>query len=76
MRSCITPHRGKPKPPASSFSILIADHIVVCSISPSGNVSDNAAVESFFSSSKTRANSAQNILERRDEAKADVFDYI
>jgi transposase InsO family protein len=32
---------------------LMADHGVVCSMSRSGNVWDNAAMESFFSSLKT-----------------------
>jgi len=31
----------------------MADHGVVCSMSRSGNVWDNAAMESFFSSLKT-----------------------
>jgi putative transposase len=45
------------------------DHGVVCSISRSGNVWDNAAMESCFSSLKTERTAS------RDEAKADVFDY-
>jgi putative transposase len=35
------------------FQKLMADHGVVCSMSRSGNVWDNAAMESFFSSLKT-----------------------
>jgi hypothetical protein len=35
------------------FQRLVADHGVVCSMSRSGNVWDNAAMESFFSSLKT-----------------------
>ena len=35
------------------FQRLMADHGVVCSMSRSGNVWDNAAMESFFSSLKT-----------------------
>ena len=36
---------------------------------------DNAAMESFFSSLKTER-TAQKTYRSRDEAKADVFDYI
>jgi len=36
---------------------------------------DNAAMESFFSSLKTER-TARKIYRSRDEAKADVFDYI
>jgi putative transposase len=39
------------------------------------NVWDNAAMESFFSSLKTER-TARKIYRSRDEAKADVFDYI
>ena len=44
-------------------------------MSRSGNVWDNAAMESFFSSLKTER-TARKIYRTRDEAKADVFDYI
>jgi putative transposase len=53
----------------------MADHGVVCSMSRSGNVWNNAAMESFFSSLKTER-TAHKIYRSRDEAKADVFDYI
>ena len=43
--------------------------------SRSGNVWDNAAMESFFSSLKTER-TARKMYRSRDEAKADVFDYI
>jgi putative transposase len=46
-----------------------------CSTSRSGNVWDNAAMESFFSSLKTER-TARKTNRTRDEAKADVFDYI
>jgi putative transposase len=52
-----------------------ADHGVVCSMSRSGNVWDNAAMESFFLSLKTER-TARKIYRTRDDAKADVFDYI
>jgi transposase InsO family protein len=53
----------------------MADHGIVCSMSRSGNVWDNAAMESFFSSLKTER-TARKLYRTRDEAKADVFDYI
>jgi putative transposase len=57
------------------FQRLMADNGVVCSMSRSGNVWDNAAMESFFSSLKTER-IRQKIYRSRDEARADVFDYI
>ena len=57
------------------YQRLMADHGVVCSMSRSGNVWDNAAMESFFSSLKTER-TARKVYRSRDEAKADVFDYI
>ena len=44
-------------------------------MSRSGNVWDNAAMESFFSSLKTER-IARKTYRTRDQAKADVFDYI
>lgn len=38
---------------SEQFQRLMADHGIVCSMSRSGNVWDNAAMESFFSSLKT-----------------------
>jgi putative transposase len=69
------------RPPESAqytseqFQRLMADNGVVCSMSRSGNVWDNAAMESFFSSLKTER-MARKTYRTRDEAKADVFDYI
>ena len=60
---------------SEQFQRLMADHGVVCSMSRSGNVWDNAAMESFFSSLKTER-TARKIYRTRDDAKADVFDYI
>ncbi|HEX7564376.1 MAG TPA: IS3 family transposase [Bradyrhizobium sp.] len=60
---------------SEQFQRLMADHGVVCSMSRSGNVWDNAAMESFFSSLKTER-TAGRIYRTRDDAKADVFDYI
>ena len=53
----------------------MSDHGVVCSMSRSRNVWDNAAMGSFFSSLKTER-TARKTYRTRDQAKADVFDYI
>ena len=53
----------------------MADNGVVCSMSRSGNVWDNAAMESFFSSLKTER-TARKMYRTRDAAKVDVFDYV
>ena len=60
---------------SEQFQKLMADHDVVCSMSRSGNVWDNAAMESFFSSLKTER-IGRKTYRTRDEARADVFDYI
>jgi putative transposase len=57
------------------FRRLMADNGVVCSMSRSGNVWDNAAMESFFSSLKTER-VGNTVYRTRDAARADVFDYI
>ena len=57
------------------FQRLMAEHGVTCSMSRSGNCWDNAAMESFFSSMKTER-VARKVYRSRDEARADVFDYI
>ncbi len=60
---------------SEQFQRLMADNGVTCSMSRSGNVWDNAAMESFFSSLKTER-VARKVHRSRDQAKADVFDYI
>jgi transposase InsO family protein len=60
---------------SEQFQRLMADSGIVCSMSRSGNVWDNAAMESFFSSLKTER-TARKIYRTRNEARADVFDYI
>ena len=57
------------------FQRLLADHGVTCSMSRSGNCWDNAAMESFFASLKTER-TAYKTYRTRDQAKADVVDYI
>jgi putative transposase len=44
-------------------------------MSRAGEVWDNSAMESFFSSMKTER-VARKVYRTRDEARADVFDYI
>jgi putative transposase len=60
---------------SEQFQRLMADNGVTCSMSRSGNVWDNAAMESFFSSLKTEWVS-RKVYRTRAQAKADVFDYI
>ncbi len=60
---------------SGQFQRLMADHGITCSMSRSGNVWDNAAMESFFSSLKTER-TARKVYRTRDDARADVFDYI
>ena len=57
------------------FQKLMADNGVARSMSRSGNVWDNAAMESFFSSLKTER-TARKVYRTRNQARADVFDYI
>ena len=54
---------------------LLAAHGIICSMSRRGDCWDNAAMESFFSSLKTERTSRQRYA-TRDQARADVFDYI
>ena len=60
---------------SEQFRLLLDDNGVNCSMSRSGNVWDNAAMESFFSSLKTER-TARKVYRTRTQAKADVFDYI
>jgi putative transposase len=60
---------------SDQFQRLMTDNGVTCSMSRSGNVWDNAAMESFFSSLKTER-IGRRVYRTRDEARADVFDYI
>ena len=79
-------HRGKPDAllhhsdqgsqyTSEDFQRLMAESGVICSMSRSGNVWDNAAMESFFSSLKTER-MARKLYPTRNQAKADVFDYM
>ena len=53
----------------------MAEHGVACSLSRSGNVWDNAVIESFCSSLKVERVD-RKLYRTRDQARADVFDYI
>jgi putative transposase len=60
---------------SEQFQRLLADHGITCSMSRAGDVWDNSAMESFFSSLKIeRVN--RRVYATRNEAKADVFDYV
>ena len=67
MRCCIIPTAAVPEADSRSRRRLF--------VSRSGNVWDNAAMESFFSSLKTER-VRRKTYRTRDEARADVFDYI
>ena len=73
---------------SEQFQRLMADNGIICSMSRSGNVWEraiegaivsspmaSAAMESFFSSLKTER-IARKVYRTRNDAKADVFDYI
>lgn len=59
---------------SEQFQRLLWAHGVTCSMSRSGNCWDNA-MESFFSTLKIERTN-RKIYATRDEARADVFDYI
>jgi putative transposase len=60
---------------SEDFQRLLADHGIACSMSKKGDCWDNAVLESFFSSLKTERTSRKRYT-TRDEARADVFDYV
>ena len=60
---------------ADTFQRLLRELGVTCSMSRSGNVWDNSAMESFFSTLKTEQ-TARKMYRTRNAARADVFDYI
>ena len=57
------------------FQELLKEHGITCSMSRAGEVWDNSAMESFFSSLKTER-TARKVYRTRTQARADVFDYI
>ena len=54
---------------------LLADSGIACSMSRRGDCWDNAAMESFFASLKKERVHRRNYA-TRDEARADLFDYV
>ena len=60
---------------SEDFQRLLSAQGIACSMSRRGDCWDNAAMESFFSSLKTERTSRRRYASR-DEARADVFDYI
>jgi putative transposase len=57
------------------LSELLKEQGITCSMSRAGEVWENSAMESFFSSLKTERN-ARKVYRSREEARADVLDYI
>ena len=60
---------------SEQFQRLLADNGIICSMSRAGNVWDNSAMESFFSSLKIERTN-RKVYRARDDARADAFDYI
>ena len=57
------------------FQHLLSEQGITCSMSRAGDVWDNSAMESFFSSMKTER-TARKFYRTRSQARADIFDYI
>lgn len=60
---------------SEQYQRLMAEYGNRCSLSPAGNVWDNAVMESLFSTLKTER-TAGKVYRSRNAARADVFDYI
>ncbi len=60
---------------SEDFQRLLREQGITCSMSRRGDCWDNAAMESFFSTLKRERVSAKQ-YRTRDEARADIFDYI
>ena len=60
---------------SDDFQALLEQHDISCSLSGAGSCYDNAVVESFFASLK-RERIKRRKYRTRDQARADVFDYI
>lgn len=61
---------------SDDFQRVLAAHGIECSMSRRGDVWDNSAIESFFSTLKIERVHRRGIYRTRNEGKADVFDYI
>lgn len=64
-----------PQYTSDDFRDLLKEHGIQCSMSARGHCYDNAPVESFFAMLK-RERVRRRTYATREEAKADVFDYI
>jgi putative transposase len=60
---------------SEAFQRLLAEHGVTCSMSRRGDCWDNSAMEAFFASLK-KERVHRRIYRTRDEARADLFDYV
>lgn len=60
---------------SEQFQRLLAEQSITCSMSKSGDVWDNSAMESFFSSLKIER-VHRRTYQTREQAKADLFDYV
>lgn len=60
---------------SDDFQNLLRRHGVTCSMSDRGSCYDNAVVEAFFASLK-RERTKRRKYQTREQARADVFDYI
>ena len=60
---------------SDEFQKLLKSQNITCSMSRRGECWDNAAMESFFSTLKTER-CARTVYRTREQARADVFDYI
>ena len=60
---------------SDDYQALLKQHGIICSVSGTGSCYDNAVVESFFASLK-RERIKRRKYRTRDEARADIFDYI
>jgi putative transposase len=60
---------------SEDFQHLLSAHGIQCSMSRRGDCWDNAAMESFFSTLKTERVHRRH-YRTRDDARADIFDYI
>lgn len=61
---------------SEDFQRLLAHHGIACSMSRKGDCWDNAAMETFFASLKKEQVYPKSRYRTREEARADLFEYI
>lgn len=61
---------------SDQFQWLLVEQGITCSMSRAREVWDNSAIESFFSTLKIERVNRRGLYKTRNEAKADIFDYI